>query len=113
MQSPMPVLPVPTCYLRIIEKIGMIKPVSKNERLFRSVMDGRSDANVHFPDLCRLLKMLGFEERIRGDHHIFTRTGMLEIINIQPKQTKAKPYQVKQVRGLILKYRLHLKEEGL
>ncbi len=49
---------------------------------------------------------LGFDERIRGSHHIFTRDGIEEILNLQPKGSKAKPYQVKQVRRVILTYRL-------
>jgi hypothetical protein len=49
---------------------------------------------------------MGFDRRVRGDHHIFTRTGIPEIINLQPRESKAKPYQVKQVRDLITKYRL-------
>ena len=49
---------------------------------------------------------LGFEERIRGSHHIFTRDGVEEILNLQPKGAKAKSYQVKQVRNVILDYRL-------
>jgi hypothetical protein len=49
---------------------------------------------------------LGFEERIRGDHHIYSKEGIEEIINLQPKGAKAKPYQVKQVRFMILKYKL-------
>jgi len=53
-----------------------------------------------------LLNRLGFEERIRGDHHIFFRKYVDEIINLQPKGSKAKQYQVKQVRNLILKYKL-------
>lgn len=69
-------------------------------------MRGSSDANINFHDLCGLLKRLGFAERIRGSHHIFTREDVLEILNLQPKNGKAKPYQVKQVRGVILKYRL-------
>jgi len=48
----------------------------------------------------------GFTERIRGDHHIFTKIGIEEILNLQPLGSKAKAYQVKQVRELILKYRL-------
>lgn len=48
----------------------------------------------------------GFDERIRGDHHIFTRPGVEEILNLQPKGAKAKPYQVKQVRATALKYKL-------
>ncbi len=49
---------------------------------------------------------LGFDERIRGGHHVFTREAVVEIINLQPRGSLAKPYQVKQVRQLILKYRL-------
>jgi hypothetical protein len=57
-----------------------------------------------------LLTRLGFDERIKGDHHIFTMAGIDEIINLQPKGSKAKPYQVKQVRGLVLRYDLKLEE---
>lgn len=53
-----------------------------------------------------MLKSLGFKERIKGSHHIFTKTNVEEILNIQPKSNLAKPYQVKQVRKLILKYKL-------
>lgn len=70
----------------------------------------RSDANVPFDGLCALLKRLGFDERIRGDHHIFTMTGVEEILNLQPRNGKGKPYQVKQVRNLILQYDLRLGE---
>ncbi len=56
--------------------------------------------------LRHLLEGLGFQERIRGGHHIYTKDGLIEIINIQPKGSKAKPYQVKQIRNLILKYKL-------
>jgi hypothetical protein len=44
---------------------------------------------------------LGFDERIRGDHHIFTKEGIADILNLQPRGAKAKPYQVKQVRRVI------------
>ncbi len=50
----------------------------------------------------------GFNERIKGDHHIFSKNEILEIINIQPAGSKAKAYQVKQVRNLIQKYKLKL-----
>jgi hypothetical protein len=49
---------------------------------------------------------MGFKERIRGSHYIFTREGVEEILNLQPKVGKAKPYQVKQVRNVILRYKL-------
>ena len=56
--------------------------------------------------MCQLLIRLGFDERIRGSHHIFTKEGVEEILNLQPKQAKAKAYQVKQVREMLLKYQL-------
>ena len=65
-----------------------------------------SDANIPFAELCELLRLLGFEERIRGSHHIFTKSPVQEILNLQPKGDKAKAYQVKQVRNVILKYKL-------
>lgn len=74
-------------------------------------MSGRSDANIDFNDLCRLLNTFGFDERIKGSHHIFTKNDVEEIINIQPIGSKAKSYQVKQVRNLILKYKLGASDE--
>jgi predicted RNA binding protein YcfA (HicA-like mRNA interferase family) len=71
-----------------------------------------SDANIPFDQLCQLLKKLGFDERIRGGHHIFTREGVEEILNLQPKQGKAKTYQVKQIRNVILKYQLGGQDEN-
>jgi predicted RNA binding protein YcfA (HicA-like mRNA interferase family) len=67
---------------------------------------GCSDANIPFDSLCGLLRQLGFDERIRGSHHIFAKESIAEILNLQAKGNKAKPYQVQQVRKLILKYRL-------
>ena len=46
--------------------------------------------------------------RTKGDHHIFYREGIEEIVNLQPlKDGKAKAYQVRQVREIIHKYKLH------
>ena len=70
----------------------------------------RSDANVPFETLRALLRRLGFDERTKGDHHIFTKDGVEEILNLQPKGGKGKPYQVKQVRAVILKYHLRIGE---
>ena len=79
--------------------------MSKNE-LLQKILIGNSGKTIQFSGLCRLLLEIGFKERIKGSHHIFTKEGIQEIINIQPKGSMAKPYQVKQVRGLILKYKL-------
>jgi hypothetical protein len=58
--------------------------------------------------LRRVLLGIGFQERLSGgSHHIFYRDGIEEIINLQPLAGgKAKPYQVKQSRELIVKYGL-------
>ena len=70
------------------------------------VLRGTSDKNIEFDSLCDLLKRFGFAERVRGDHHIFTKEGVSEILNLQPKGHDAKAYQVKQVRKVILQYKL-------
>lgn len=84
--------------------------MSKFEKTLLLILKGTSDSNIPFADLCYLLKGLGFEERIRGSHHIFYKEGIEEIINLQPKGNMAKAYQVKQVRTIILKYKLGEKE---
>ncbi|MBV9072104.1 MAG: type II toxin-antitoxin system HicA family toxin [Acidobacteria bacterium] len=76
------------------------------QKVLAAILGGRSDANIGFGDLCGLIRRLGFEERIRGSHHIYYRDGIDEILNLQPLGSKAKPYQVKQVRNVILKYHL-------
>ena len=85
--------------------------MSKTDKIRTKVLFGDSDANIDFDDLCKLLVSMDFTERIKGSHHIFTKTGIEEIINIQPRKNRAKAYQVKQVRDLILKYRLGVGNE--
>lgn len=80
--------------------------MGKYETLLLKILQGTSDANVNFVDLCNLLKNLGFAERIRGSHHIFRKEGIIEKINLQRDGNKAKVYQVRQVRNVILKYNL-------
>ena len=80
--------------------------MGKFDKLILKVQQGRSDTNINFNDLCNLLKHLGFEERIRGSHHIFRRQGIEDKPNLQEEGSKAKAYQVHQVRNMILKYNL-------
>ncbi len=80
--------------------------MSQYEKLLRAVMSGTRDKNITFSDLQTLLERLGFQCRIKGDHFIYTKDGVEEIINIQPAGTQAKPYQVKQIRNVILQYQL-------
>lgn len=78
------------------------------EKLMQSIMSGTQDRNIKFSDLQKILDVLGFQCRIKGDHFIYCKDGIDEIINIQPDGNKAKPYQVKQVRNIILKYGLEV-----
>lgn len=71
-------------------------------------MRGTQDKNIRFSELQKLLEVLGFQCRIKGDHFIYYKNGIDEIINIQPDGNKAKAYQVKQVRSLILKYKMEV-----
>lgn len=81
--------------------------MSKLKKLIDKILRGASDANIDFEDLRRLLLRLGFQERIRGSHHIFSKDNVEEIINLQTSVgNKAKSYQVKQVRGIMLNYGL-------
>lgn len=80
--------------------------MSKFDKLFMQIMSGTQDNNISFSDLQKALTLLGFIVRIKGDHFIYSKEGVDEIINIQPNGNKAKPYQVKQVRNMILKYKM-------
>jgi hypothetical protein len=80
--------------------------VSKITKILDRILRGNADANIRFGDLCALLQHLGFAQRIRGDHYIFSRDGVAEILNLQPRGDKAKAYQVKQVRTVIVFYNL-------
>jgi len=80
--------------------------VARFDKALFQVLRGTADASIQFSDLRMLLQRLGFQERIRGGHHIFSRLDVAEILNIQPRGGNAKPYQVRQVRKVILEYRL-------
>ena len=80
--------------------------MTRFDKILGQILSGASDKNIAFDQMCSLLKTLGFAERVRGDHHIFTKESVEEILNLQPKSGKCKPYQVKQVRSVIYKYKL-------
>ena len=80
--------------------------MARYDELLGRILRGTSDANIPFNQLRHLLRRLGFDERIRGDHYIFAKEGVEEILNLQPKGHQAKPYQVKQVLAVLVKYGL-------
>jgi len=78
--------------------------MGKHGKLALKILAGSADRNIPFDDLCNLLKQLGFRERIRGSHHIFRKPGIAEKVNLQRDGSKAKPYQVRQIRFMLVKY---------
>ena len=80
--------------------------MNRNDRLRQRILSGRADANKRFDTLRLFLLHLGFVERVRGSHHVFRKEGVRELINLQRSGSNAKPYQVRQVRQVILQYQL-------
>lgn len=80
--------------------------LSRVLKTLERVLRGTADANIGFEDLRALLRHLGFAERVRGSHHIYTRDGVEEILNLQPKGSLAKAYQVRPVRGVLVRHGL-------
>lgn len=78
--------------------------MSKYEKLREQILSGKSDSNIRFEDLRQFLAGLGFEERIKSSHHSFRKEGVEEKPNLQRDGSKAKSYQVRQVRNLLRKY---------
>ena len=82
--------------------------MSQIEKLLLRLLRGTSDTNIGFDELCGLLTHLGFTVRVRGSHHVFSKPNVVEQINLQRDGGNAKPYQVKQVRNAIVKYKLEV-----
>ena len=81
--------------------------MSQNEKLLLALLGGKNDNSFPFSDLRKALEILGGNCRIRGDHFIYSFSGIQQAINIQPLPGgKAKPYQVRQVREFIINYEL-------
>lgn len=69
--------------------------MTHHDNLIDRILRGAADANIDFGDLCALLVRLGFTSRVRGSHHVFSKAGVSERINLQRDGAKAKPYQVR------------------
>ena len=80
--------------------------MGKHEKVMERILRDASDANIAFDDIRGMLLHLDFDERIRGSHHVYRKEGIEEKINMQRSGSKAKPYRVRQVREVILKYHL-------
>lgn len=100
------IAPRPAKWGCALNAIAVTLAVMGAEKTLERILSGTADAAIRFDDLCQLLERLGFEKRVRGSHHLFRKSGVEEKINLQRAGTNAKPYQVKQVRSVILKARL-------
>jgi len=89
-------------------RAAMFASVSQHAKRLSEILSGSQDQTIRFDDLCRTLVRLGFvEARSRGSHRIFYHESVPDIVNLQPRRDgTAKPYQVRQVRELILRCRL-------
>ena len=85
--------------------------MGKYEKLIFQILRGTSDANIPFPDLINLMQRFGFEMRIKGSHHIFSRPDIPELVNLQNVKGQAKPYQMRQFLKLVEKHNLKLEDE--
>ena len=91
-----------------IDAVYILLNISSADKIIATVLSGTKDKNIAFTDLCKLLTALGFVHRVKGDHFIYAKDGIPEIINIQPNGDKAKAYQVRQIRAIILKYHMEV-----
>ena len=80
--------------------------MARTHKLLEQILRGDAEANIPFSGMLQLLRRPGFQERVKGGHHIFFREGVPEILNLQPQGNKCTPYQVKQVRNAIIANRL-------
>jgi predicted RNA binding protein YcfA (HicA-like mRNA interferase family) len=87
--------------------------VSRHAKLLLVLLDGASDQTIRFDGLCALLTRLGFTERRGGgSHRIFSHGRIPEILNLQRRTDRtAKPYQVRQIRAIILRYNLAVRAD--
>jgi predicted RNA binding protein YcfA (HicA-like mRNA interferase family) len=68
-----------------------------------------SSKNVSFHDMVALVEAFGFRlSRSKGSHFIFTHPHIPELVNLQEKNGKAKPYQVREFLDLVEKYDIEL-----
>ncbi|NJO79600.1 MAG: type II toxin-antitoxin system HicA family toxin [Cyanobacteria bacterium RM1_2_2] len=84
--------------------------MTKKRKLLAKILSGSK--NVQFNEMVGLVEAFGFQlSRVNGSHHIFQHPRISELVNLQNKQGKAKPYQVRQFLLLVEQYNLTLDEE--
>jgi hypothetical protein len=83
--------------------------MSSKEKILQKILSG--SRNVRFGDMMTLVNAFGFRlSRTKGSHHIFTRAGVYELVNLQNVHGQAKPYQIKQFLNLVERYNLKIED---
>ena len=78
-----------------------------NKKVYNDVMSGKSDNNIRFNDFRNLIVDLGFDFiRQNGSHMQYFHRELKAFMNIQKDGAKAKGYEVRQLRKIMLKYGL-------
>ena len=68
--------------------------------------------NVAFDDFVGLVEAFGFSQvRQSGSHHIYSRPGVPQLVNLQDVNGEAKPYQIRQFLRLVERHNLTMEEE--
>ncbi|MEQ8314098.1 MAG: type II toxin-antitoxin system HicA family toxin [Gammaproteobacteria bacterium] len=80
--------------------------MTKQRKLVLRILQGDSDNDFNFNEIRNLLIQMGFQERIKGSHHIFRKPGVSDMINLQRAGKHVKPYQVRQIRYTLVKHGL-------
>ena len=89
--------------------IGQKIRMASAKKTFEAVKRGQGV--VSFRDLKALLTKLGFRlDRVSGSHHIFLHPKVTRPMNIQPMGKDAKPYQIRQLWGIIEEFGLKLED---
>lgn len=84
--------------------------MNKRKLLKKALSGGR---NLAFRELVALVEAFGFElARVSGSHHIFEHPEIPELVNLQNRKGKARPYQIKQCLELVEQYNLSLGDEA-
>ena len=75
------------------------------QRSFAEIKNNQK--NVLFNNMCNIAEAFGFRFRGgKGSYRIYVKEGVVELLNFQNVNGKAKPYQVKQFIKIIEKYNL-------
>ena len=82
----------------------------KRRKILQKILGGSK--NIRFTEMVILVESFGFKlNRTDGSHHIFSRPGIPELVNLQDVKGQAKPYQIRQFLKLVEKHDLKLEDE--